>query len=99
MIQQLSILSVGNRIEHSDLPDSLVASVPIESSDSWQRQLAGEVSHKLRLGEKALARTLGREFEQVLIGAALEHTRGHKQQAAELLGWGRNTLTRKMGRR
>ena len=35
-------------------------------------------------------------FERTMIEVALEHTRGRKRDAAELLGWGRNTLTRKM---
>ena len=37
-----------------------------------------------------------REFERVLIRAALKRTQGHRQDAAKLLGWGRNTLTRKL---
>jgi two-component system nitrogen regulation response regulator GlnG len=36
------------------------------------------------------------DFERVLIRAALQQTGGRKRQAAELLGWGRNTLTRKI---
>jgi two-component system nitrogen regulation response regulator GlnG len=35
-------------------------------------------------------------FEQILIQTALEHTGGRRQEAARLLGWGRNTLTRKI---
>jgi len=35
-------------------------------------------------------------FEKTLINAALQQTRGRKRHAAELLGWGRNTLTRKL---
>jgi two-component system nitrogen regulation response regulator GlnG len=36
------------------------------------------------------------KFERALIGAALKRTQGHRREAAELLGWGRNTLTQKM---
>ncbi|WP_275895362.1 helix-turn-helix domain-containing protein, partial [Vibrio cholerae] len=36
------------------------------------------------------------EFERILLEAALHHTNGHKQEAAKVLGWGRNTLTRKL---
>jgi two-component system nitrogen regulation response regulator GlnG len=36
------------------------------------------------------------QFERVLIRAALKRTQGHRQEAARLLGWGRNTLTRKL---
>jgi two-component system nitrogen regulation response regulator GlnG len=35
-------------------------------------------------------------MERVLIRAALKRTQGHRQDAAKLLGWGRNTLTRKL---
>ena len=31
-----------------------------------------------------------------MIGAALRHTGGRRRDASELLGWGRNTLTRKI---
>ena len=33
-----------------------------------------------------------------MLEAALEHTKGHKQDAAKVLGWGRNTLTQKTQR-
>jgi two-component system nitrogen regulation response regulator GlnG len=36
------------------------------------------------------------EFERVLIRVALNRTHGHRQEAARVLGWGRNTLTRKL---
>jgi two-component system nitrogen regulation response regulator GlnG len=36
------------------------------------------------------------EFEKTLIQIAMSQTGGHRQEAAKLLGWGRNTLTRKM---
>ena len=36
------------------------------------------------------------EFERTLIRTALAHAQGHRQEAARLLGWGRNTLTRKI---
>ena len=35
-------------------------------------------------------------FERIMIEVALKHTAGRRRDAAELLGWGRNTLTRKI---
>ncbi|OZB41915.1 MAG: hypothetical protein B7X50_06030, partial [Alishewanella sp. 34-51-39] len=35
-------------------------------------------------------------FEKVVLEQALRYTHGHKQEAARKLGWGRNTLTRKL---
>ena len=97
LVQQLSILSIGNRIEISDLPDHICKSVRELPVPSWKSGLQADVSRNLRLGETRVARTLGREVEQILIEATLKHTGGHKQKAARLLGWGRNTLTRKGG--
>ena len=36
------------------------------------------------------------KFERILIDIALKHTGGRRRDASELLGWGRNTLTRKI---
>ena len=47
-------------------------------------------------GKKPLLDEALPEFERVLIRAALKRTQGHRQEAAKLLGWGRNTLTRKL---
>jgi two-component system nitrogen regulation response regulator GlnG len=97
VVQQLSILSSGGTIDVSDLPEYILASPGTEMIDSWQKSLEKLVERKLKQGETAIARPLDQEFEKILIKAALKHTRGHKQKAARLLGWGRNTLARKIG--
>ncbi len=48
------------------------------------------------VGKRPLLADAQPEFERVLIRAALKRTQGHRQDAAKLLGWGRNTLTRKL---
>ena len=40
--------------------------------------------------------SLSRQFEKVLIAKALAHTGGRRIEAANLLGIGRNTITRKI---
>jgi len=50
----------------------------------------------LAKGNEKLLEEAVPEFEKTLIKVALNRTRGRKKEAAELLGWGRNTLTRKM---
>uniref|UniRef100_UPI000D4D2F6C helix-turn-helix domain-containing protein n=1 Tax=Vibrio vulnificus TaxID=672 RepID=UPI000D4D2F6C len=35
-------------------------------------------------------------FKRIMIETALKHTAGRRRDAAQLLGWGRNTLTRKI---
>ncbi|MEZ5581998.1 MAG: helix-turn-helix domain-containing protein [Candidatus Competibacteraceae bacterium] len=50
----------------------------------------------LARGDHQILDTALPAFERILINAALEQTGGHRQEAAKLLGWGRNTLTRKI---
>lgn len=61
----------------------------------WTTQLRDEVMQRLHTNEPAIMSTLTRRFEQVLIEAALEYSRGRRVEAALRLGIGRNTLTRK----
>ncbi len=51
---------------------------------------------RLSQGESDLLTEIQPAFERILLETALEHTQGHKQEAAKRLGWGRNTLTRKL---
>ena len=47
-------------------------------------------------GERSIGERLEKEFERTLILRALQHTGGRRMEAAQWLGWGRNTLTRKI---
>ena len=62
----------------------------------WDELLGLWAMQKLKNGEMKILDIATPMFEQVLINAALQQTRGRKRHAAELLGWGRNTLTRKL---
>ena len=62
----------------------------------WQQQLQDWVAAKLALGETDILADAMPQFERIMLETALDHTHGHKQEAARLLGWGRNTLTRKL---
>jgi len=75
-------------------PTAAVAEV--ESADSWDAQLARWAQHRLAEGADHLLDEAIPSLERVMIRAALEQTDGHRQEAARLLGWGRNTLTRKI---
>lgn len=63
---------------------------------SWQQALAAWAEQSLQTGETDILQTATPEFERVLLTAALNHSGGKKIAAANLLGWGRNTLTRKL---
>lgn len=68
----------------------------IAQQRSWQNQLQTWATTALKQGKTNILQLATPEFETVLITVALEHTRGRKGEAADLLGWGRNTLTRKI---
>lgn len=68
----------------------------IAQQSSWQNQLQTWATTALNQGKTDILQLATPEFETVLITVALEHTRGRKGEAADLLGWGRNTLTRKI---
>lgn len=96
----LTVMAAGKEIFVSDLPPELTRA-PTASNDlhtplNWQQPLQQWVLQQLARGQEDLLATLQPEFEQLLLDAALQYTQGHKQDAARLLGWGRNTLTRKL---
>ena len=62
----------------------------------WRSALDRELSQALARGERNVGDRLEHEFEKTLIRRALAHTGGHRMEAAAWLGWGRNTLTRKI---
>ena len=71
------------------------ANAPDDESN-WQQALDRELAQALARGELAVGDRLEKEFERTLIVRALAHTGGHRMEAAQRLGWGRNTLTRKI---
>jgi two-component system nitrogen regulation response regulator GlnG len=68
---------------------------PAQTGD-WQGPLRLWAKQQLSQGETDILKNAARTFEKTLLDCALEATRGRKQDAARLLGWGRNTLTRKL---
>ncbi|MGL6117116.1 nitrogen regulation protein NR(I) [Plesiomonas sp.] len=96
----LTVMAAGKEILLADLPEELrtPAADPHASGHAieWQQQLQHWAMQRLQQGEQALLTNAQPEFERTLLQTALQHTQGHKQEAARLLGWGRNTLTRKL---
>ena len=75
--------------------DSGRPGLPPELGD-WQAPLRLWAKQQLAQGETEILKAAAKTFEKTLLECALEATRGRKQDAARLLGWGRNTLTRKL---
>ncbi|MCK5002504.1 MAG: nitrogen regulation protein NR(I) [Gammaproteobacteria bacterium] len=94
----LAVMTSGKTIHLSDLPDELQADnqTPLSNSNNWQQSISRYAENALQSGKEKIANEIIPDVERLLIEAALKQTRGRKQEAAILLGWGRNTLTRKI---
>ena len=93
----LTVMSPGQEIHLEDLPPELKTRQEAVSDDEeWTGPLRRWIEHHLARGEENLLGIAVPDFERVMIEATLKKTGGHRQEAARLLGWGRNTLTRKI---
>ncbi|MGB3917351.1 MAG: nitrogen regulation protein NR(I) [Thiothrix litoralis] len=94
----LTVMASGREIVMDDLPAELLDSDPAKTEvpDNWEKALAQFADYKLNKGATNLLTELNPIFERILLQAALKKTGGRKIEAADLLGWGRNTLTRKL---
>jgi len=96
--RRLTVTAPGNVITALDIPEDLGGRGDSrETQEEWTQSLAYWAQKRL-VGEdpEPLLDSALPEFEKTLIRIALTKAKGHRQQAARLLGWGRNTLTRKM---
>ncbi len=93
----LTVMAPGQTIRIEDLPAELqTVDAEGEHRNGWEPPLKLIVEQRLARGEKNIFKEISDSFERILIQAALKHTGGRKQDAAKKLGWGRNTLTRKL---
>jgi two-component system nitrogen regulation response regulator GlnG len=92
----LTVMAPGKDISIADLPAELVAQPGNAPGLAWEIALQSWATNELAAGEQDLLQKALPVFERVLINAALARTGGRRQEAAQLLGWGRNTLTRKI---
>ncbi len=96
----VTVMASGREVHPSDLPPELgsnpVVAAQRDDDTDWQDLLTQWARRELAQGRHRILREASPAFEKVMIEVALEHTRGRKREAAELLGWGRNTLTRKI---
>jgi len=93
----LTVMASSREVQINDLPPELLEPEAHSlSTTSWEQALADWAQQQLQKQQtNALSEALP-TFEKVMINAALQHAGGRKGEAAKLLGWGRNTLTRKL---
>ncbi len=95
----LTVMAPGREVHVEDLPPELLGQSSSDMEADWgevlrawaDRQLIDRPADAPALLEIAMPR-----FETIMITTALRHTGGRRRDAAHLLGWGRNTLTRKI---
>ncbi|WP_394230313.1 nitrogen regulation protein NR(I) [Shewanella colwelliana] len=98
----LMVMASGQEILPQDLPPELLSpslngqQQAAAEAGSWQEALTQWIDQRLSSGDSDLLTEVQPAFERILLKTALKHTKGHKQEAAKRLGWGRNTLTRKL---
>tara|TARA_R110001583_G_scaffold2382_8_gene17337 strand:+ start:11969 stop:13369 length:1401 start_codon:yes stop_codon:yes gene_type:complete len=95
----LTVMASGQEVHVSDLPPELSQQeTPQHEGESmlWQDSLKKWADTQLKNGESNILGHVLPEFEKIMLQSALNHTQGKKHEAAKLLGWGRNTLTRKL---
>ncbi|WP_353851280.1 nitrogen regulation protein NR(I) [Microbulbifer sp.] len=94
----ITVMASGREVMVDDLPPELHQQTATsgEAPQDWQKALRLWADQALANGRREILSEAVPAFERALIEIALKHTAGRKRDAAELLGWGRNTLTRKL---
>ncbi len=93
----LTVMASGHEIHMEDLPPELKPKNESNlTSTNWEQALSLWADQQLSSGESNILNSALPNFERTMIDSALKHTQGRRQEAAKLLGWGRNTLTRKI---
>ncbi|MAZ65775.1 MAG: nitrogen regulation protein NR(I) [Kangiellaceae bacterium] len=95
----LTVMASSRELHVDDLPQGLSDEQNDKGetdSNNWEQSLRNWAEQQLNAGRHGLLQEAVPNFERILIECALKSTGGRKRDAAELLGWGRNTLTRKL---
>jgi two-component system nitrogen regulation response regulator GlnG len=92
----LTVMAPGQQVDVGDLPAELREASSVVLATDWESALEGEVDRMLSRGVPDVHGVLAQTFERILISRALAHTGGRRIEAAQALGIGRNTITRKI---
>ncbi|MDG1203322.1 MAG: nitrogen regulation protein NR(I) [SAR86 cluster bacterium] len=94
----LTLMSPTQNIKVEDLPSEVKdhEAQEVEASSDWEQGLAAWLKELSENKDSDLLDIVNPKLDKILIQTALEKTNGRKNEAAVLLGWGRNTLSKKI---
>jgi two-component system nitrogen regulation response regulator GlnG len=93
----ITVMASGREVLIDDLPPELLSEEAVQQlPGDWQQGLRQWAEQSLSRGNRDILGEAVPEFERIMIEVALAHTGGRRRDASLLLGWGRNTLTRKI---
>ncbi|WP_421683213.1 nitrogen regulation protein NR(I) [Stutzerimonas urumqiensis] len=93
----ITVMASGRDVHVNDLPPELLnQTAEAPPTSNWEQALRLWADQALARGQSGLLDEAVPMFERIMIETALKHTAGRRRDAAVLLGWGRNTLTRKI---
>ena len=93
----ITVMASGRDVFINDLPEEFLKPASSDAvTGHWAENLRNWADQELNLGHRGILEQATPIFEKSMIEIALKHTGGRRRDAAELLGWGRNTLTRKI---
>ena len=93
----ITVMASSREVYLTDLPPEFSEQeIDTASTGNWTQALQAWADQQLNLGNTKILDEATPMFERTLIDIALKHTAGRRRDAANLLGWGRNTLTRKI---
>ncbi|MCY4016827.1 MAG: nitrogen regulation protein NR(I) [Gammaproteobacteria bacterium] len=93
----ITVMASGREVYITDLPPEFAEQRDEPGAiHNWTAALKSWADEQLKQGNIGILDDATPEFERAMIDIALKHSAGRKQDAAQLLGWGRNTLTRKI---
>jgi len=92
----VTVMASSREVHLADLPLEFSAQEASSGSGNWTVGLQEWADQQLSLGNTGILDQATPMFERTMIDIALKHTAGRRRAAAALLGWGRNTLTRKI---
>lgn len=93
----ITVMASSREVYLDDLPPEFSSQeASVSQSGDWTQQLHQWADQQLSLGNVGILNQATPMFERTMIDIALKHTAGRRRDAANLLGWGRNTLTRKI---